>query len=205
MLCEYVPRPRKHAFVISFPDACFADDTPVGQMSGRVGSSLLSALGLPELSFHSVKELEDVAVSLVQSPGRLASLRKRQEDKQVYPFMDSCYGRDILTRDNDVRNNNNNTLLTISCKVFDVHSADVAAGVRTSRCNWHNLWGEGAEIYGGLQYIMISGDRHTTYSPNDGLHLTKLEPHSKHCLCGRFFFADPCCHAPTVSGCYRRR
>lgn len=49
-------------------------------MSGRVGTSLLSALGLPELSFHSVKELEDAAVALAQSPGRLATLRKRQED-----------------------------------------------------------------------------------------------------------------------------
>lgn len=47
-------------------------------MSGRVGTSLVSALGLPELSFHSVKELEDAAVTLVQSPERLASLRKRQ-------------------------------------------------------------------------------------------------------------------------------
>lgn len=55
----------------------FADDTPVGQMSGRVGTSLVSALGLPELSFHSVKELEDAAVALVQSPARLASLRAR--------------------------------------------------------------------------------------------------------------------------------
>ena len=49
-------------------------------MSGRVGTSLLAALGLPELSFHSAKELEDAAVSLVQSPGRLATLRRRQED-----------------------------------------------------------------------------------------------------------------------------
>eukprot|EP00903_Cladosiphon_okamuranus_P006818 g6643.t4 len=53
------------------------DDTPVGQMRGRVGTSLVSALGLPELSFHGVKELEDAAVALLQSPGRLASLRKR--------------------------------------------------------------------------------------------------------------------------------
>eukprot|EP00903_Cladosiphon_okamuranus_P011215 g10582.t1 len=53
------------------------DDTPVGQMPGRVGTSLVSALGLPELSFHSVKELEDMSVTLLQSPGRLESLRKR--------------------------------------------------------------------------------------------------------------------------------
>lgn len=46
-------------------------------MSGRVGTSLLSALGLPELTFYSVKDLEDAAVKLVQSPSRLASLRKR--------------------------------------------------------------------------------------------------------------------------------
>ncbi|CAN0033717.1 unnamed protein product, partial [Ectocarpus sp. 8 AP-2014] len=46
-------------------------------MSGRVGTSLLSALGLDELSFHSVKDLENAAVALVQSPGRLATLRKR--------------------------------------------------------------------------------------------------------------------------------
>lgn len=53
------------------------DETPVGQMSGRVGTSLLSALGLPELTFYSVKELEDAAVKLAQSPSGLASLRKR--------------------------------------------------------------------------------------------------------------------------------
>ncbi|CAM9108296.1 unnamed protein product, partial [Scytosiphon promiscuus] len=53
------------------------DDIPVGPMSSRVGASLLFALGLDELSFYSVKELEDAAVALVQSPGRLASLRKR--------------------------------------------------------------------------------------------------------------------------------
>lgn len=61
----------------SFSWRMFVDDTPVGQMSGRVGTSLVSALGLPELSFHSVKELEDAAVALVQSPARLASLRAR--------------------------------------------------------------------------------------------------------------------------------
>lgn len=65
--------------------ACVSDDTPVGQMSGRVGTSLLSALGLPELSFHSVKELEDAAVALVQSPGRLETLRRRQEDENPVP------------------------------------------------------------------------------------------------------------------------
>lgn len=32
---------------------------------------------MPELSFHSVKELEDAAVELVKSPRRLAVLRKR--------------------------------------------------------------------------------------------------------------------------------
>ncbi|CAM9809280.1 unnamed protein product, partial [Ectocarpus fasciculatus] len=53
------------------------DDTPAGQMSGRVGTSLLSALGLDEMSFHSVKDLENAAVALAKSPGRLASLRKR--------------------------------------------------------------------------------------------------------------------------------
>eukprot|EP00752_Nemacystus_decipiens_P009479 g8475.t1 len=55
------------------------DDTPVGQMSGRVGTSLLSALGLPELSFHTAKEMEDAAVALVQSPEKLATLRRRQD------------------------------------------------------------------------------------------------------------------------------
>lgn len=61
------------------PLLLLADDTPAGQMSGRVGTSLLSALGLDELSFHSVKDLENAAVALAQSPGRLASLRKRLE------------------------------------------------------------------------------------------------------------------------------
>lgn len=48
-------------------------------MSGRVGTSLLSSLGLSELSFHSVKELENAAVVLAQSPGKLSALRKRRE------------------------------------------------------------------------------------------------------------------------------
>ncbi len=66
-------------FCFSFPDSTFADDTPAGQMSGRVGTSLLASLGVPELSFHSVKELEDAAVLLAQSPGKLSALRKRRE------------------------------------------------------------------------------------------------------------------------------
>lgn len=73
----------KHALAVFSYWHAFPDDTPVGQMSGRVGTSLLSALGLPELSFHTVKELEDAAVALVQSPGRLATLRRRQEDKKI--------------------------------------------------------------------------------------------------------------------------
>lgn len=78
-------------FTVYLPGLAHADDTPVGQMSGRVGTSLLTTLGLPELSFHGVKELEDAAVSLLKSPRILSILRKRQVS--VFPTQPHmCFG-----------------------------------------------------------------------------------------------------------------
>ncbi|CAM9221466.1 unnamed protein product [Discosporangium mesarthrocarpum] len=54
-----------------------ADDTPVGQMSGRVGTSLLSSVGLPELAVSGVKQFEDTASRLALSRNWLSALRKR--------------------------------------------------------------------------------------------------------------------------------
>lgn len=70
------PGPTSHLYD-KLPMDHFVDETPVGQMSGRVGTSLLTALGLSELSIHSAKALEDAAVHLVSSKARLSSLRNR--------------------------------------------------------------------------------------------------------------------------------
>lgn len=77
------PRPTPHAHNTHRTNA---DETPVGKMAGRVGASLLTALGLPELSFHSVKDLEDAAVHLASSKGALSSLRKRRVQVRGYRF-----------------------------------------------------------------------------------------------------------------------
>jgi predicted O-linked N-acetylglucosamine transferase (SPINDLY family) len=45
--------------------------------AARTVGSLLHAAGLPELVAHSVREYEDLAVRLAQTPARLASLRRR--------------------------------------------------------------------------------------------------------------------------------
>ncbi|NRR32669.1 tetratricopeptide repeat protein [Oxalobacteraceae bacterium] len=45
--------------------------------AGRMAGSVLRAAGLPELITHSRREYEDMAVSLAQTPARLAELRQR--------------------------------------------------------------------------------------------------------------------------------
>jgi protein O-GlcNAc transferase len=48
-----------------------------GTFAGRVGMSLLNAVGLPELSAHSLAEYEKIALDLACSPARLAALKAK--------------------------------------------------------------------------------------------------------------------------------
>jgi protein O-GlcNAc transferase len=57
---------------------------------GRVGASLLSAIGLPELITRSLDEYEAMALRLAQDPGLLASLRaKLARNRDSYPLFDT--------------------------------------------------------------------------------------------------------------------
>ncbi|MBM3555331.1 MAG: hypothetical protein FJX47_07240 [Alphaproteobacteria bacterium] len=50
-------------------------------MAGRVGASLLRAVGLPELVATSLSEYETLALDLARNPGRLGALRRRLVDQ----------------------------------------------------------------------------------------------------------------------------
>ena len=45
--------------------------------AGRVGASLLSAAGVPELITHSAEEYEATALALARDPARLKALRQK--------------------------------------------------------------------------------------------------------------------------------
>jgi predicted O-linked N-acetylglucosamine transferase (SPINDLY family) len=58
--------------------------------AGRGGSSLLRAIGLPELVAVSLEEYETVALNLAREPARLAALRTRLErNLKTKPLFDS--------------------------------------------------------------------------------------------------------------------
>jgi protein O-GlcNAc transferase len=58
--------------------------------AGRVGASLLSAIGLRELVTHSLAEYEAVALRLAQEPQLLASYRARlAENRLTHPLFDT--------------------------------------------------------------------------------------------------------------------
>jgi predicted O-linked N-acetylglucosamine transferase (SPINDLY family) len=58
--------------------------------AGRVGASLLTAIGLPELATHSLDDYEALARRLTAEPQRLAALRERLErNRRVHPLFDS--------------------------------------------------------------------------------------------------------------------
>ena len=65
--------------------------TCVGEtFASRVAGSLLTAIGLPELITHSLKDYEAVALHLARSPSKLAGLRKRlQKNRLTAPLFDS--------------------------------------------------------------------------------------------------------------------
>jgi len=51
--------------------------------ASRIASSLLQALGMPELITHSVQEYEDLAVEIGQNPIKLDALRKKLKTQKV--------------------------------------------------------------------------------------------------------------------------
>ena len=65
--------------------------TCVGEtFASRVAGSLLTAIGLPELITHSLKEYEALALQLARSPSKLAGLRARLEKNRLTaPLFDS--------------------------------------------------------------------------------------------------------------------
>jgi predicted O-linked N-acetylglucosamine transferase (SPINDLY family) len=58
---------------------------------GRVGASLVRALGLPELMAESLGDYEALALALARDPARLASLRARlQRNRATHPLFDGA-------------------------------------------------------------------------------------------------------------------
>ncbi|MDX1377194.1 MAG: hypothetical protein R3357_16630, partial [Burkholderiales bacterium] len=51
--------------------------------AGRVGASLLAAIGLPELALASLADYERLAIELARDPARLAALRARLEANRL--------------------------------------------------------------------------------------------------------------------------
>jgi predicted O-linked N-acetylglucosamine transferase (SPINDLY family) len=61
-----------------------------GPFVSRVGASLLTAVGLPELITHSVDEYEALAFALATEPARLAEIKRRlSENRLTYPLFDT--------------------------------------------------------------------------------------------------------------------
>ena len=61
-----------------------------GHFASRVSSSLLKAVGLPELITHSLKEYEELAVRLSRSPSELRSIRhKLEKNRFTEPLFDT--------------------------------------------------------------------------------------------------------------------
>ena len=65
--------------------------TPLGRcMASRVGTSLVRAIGLPELTVGTLGEYENLAVELAQSPTRLAGVRRKLlENKSTAPLFNT--------------------------------------------------------------------------------------------------------------------
>jgi protein O-GlcNAc transferase len=61
-----------------------------GHFASRVSSSVLSAIGLPELITHSVEEYETLAVKLANNPVELQEIRQRlARNRLVAPLFDT--------------------------------------------------------------------------------------------------------------------
>ncbi|MGH8772666.1 MAG: tetratricopeptide repeat protein, partial [Burkholderiales bacterium] len=58
--------------------------------ASRVGASLLSAIGLPELVTHSIEQYEALVVELAQNPARILELKERLTNNRLTaPLFDS--------------------------------------------------------------------------------------------------------------------
>lgn len=58
--------------------------------AGRVASSLLNAIGLPELVTHSLEEYEKLALELASNPQRLVAIKsKLAANRNTYPLFDT--------------------------------------------------------------------------------------------------------------------
>ena len=58
--------------------------------AGRMASSLLSSVGLPELITETYEEYKSLAVELAKDPGRLAAIRKKLvNDRHAHPLFNS--------------------------------------------------------------------------------------------------------------------
>jgi len=56
----------------------------------RMSSSILAAIGLPELTTHSLKSYEDLAVELATDPDRLQAIKARiEKNRQTEPLFDT--------------------------------------------------------------------------------------------------------------------
>lgn len=67
--------------VLAFPDTAFA---------GRVGASLLNAIGLPEMIVSSMEEYETLALKLADEPERLAAIRaKLARNRKTHPLFNT--------------------------------------------------------------------------------------------------------------------
>jgi predicted O-linked N-acetylglucosamine transferase (SPINDLY family) len=61
-----------------------------GAFPARVASSLLHAIGLPEMITHSWEEYETSALNLVKDPDRLATVKARlEQNKHTHPLFDT--------------------------------------------------------------------------------------------------------------------
>lgn len=65
--------------------------------AGRVGASLLTAIGVPELIARDLAAYEAMAVTLAGDPARVSALRRRiEENKTTHPLFDTArFARDI--------------------------------------------------------------------------------------------------------------
>ncbi len=57
--------------------------------ASRVGASVLTAAGLSELIASDIGSYEELAVSLAESPERLAAFRARTKARQAMPLFDT--------------------------------------------------------------------------------------------------------------------
>jgi predicted O-linked N-acetylglucosamine transferase (SPINDLY family) len=65
--------------------------------AGRVGTSLLSAIGLPELIADTPAAYESIALNLARDPHRLARIRKKlARNRETHPLFDTArYTRNL--------------------------------------------------------------------------------------------------------------